>query len=44
MSASRGIATDLLNFEYYDRGNVFGVANMLNVIPANAVPTVRTLP
>ena len=40
----RGIEPNLLNVDYYDRGNVFGVANVLNGIPANAIPTVRTLP
>ena len=40
----RGLAPNLLNVDYYDRGNVFGVANVLNGLPANAVPTFRTVP
>lgn len=40
----RGLAPNLLAVDYYDRGNVFGVANVLNGLPANAAPAVRTLP
>ena len=40
----RGLAPNLLPVDYYDRGNVLGVANLLNGLPADAEPTVRTLP
>lgn len=40
----RGLAPNLLAVDYYDRGNVFGVANVLNGLAADAEPAVRTLP
>ena len=33
----------MLAVDYYDQGNVFGVANLLNGLAENAEPTTRTL-
>ena len=40
----RGLTPNLLNVDYYDQGDVFGVANELNGLPADAKPEVRTQP
>ncbi len=40
----RGLEPNLLNVDYYDRGDVTGVANELNGVPPAAEPEVRTLP
>ncbi len=40
----RGLKPNLLNVDFYDRGDVLGVANELNGIPAGQKPVVRTLP
>ena len=40
----RGLSPNLLAVDYYDRGNVFGVANELNGLPVDAEPDVRTQP
>lgn len=37
----RGLKPNLLNVDFYDRGDVFGVANELNGIPADQKPEVR---
>lgn len=39
----RGLKPNLLNVDFYDRGDVFGVANTLNGIPAGEAPQVRTI-
>ena len=40
----RGLAPNLLAVDYYDRGNVLGVTNVLNGLAADAVPAIRTSP
>lgn len=40
----RDMKPNLLNVDFYDRGDVIGVANELNGIPAGEQPQVRTLP
>lgn len=39
----RGLKPNLLNVDFYDRGDVIGVAKELNGIPASEQPQVRTL-
>jgi hypothetical protein len=39
----RGLLPNMLAVDYYDQGNVFGVANLLNGLAENAEPTTRTL-
>ena len=40
----RGLKPNLLNVDFYDRGDVIGVAKELNGIPASEQPQVRVLP
>jgi hypothetical protein len=40
----RGLEPNLLAVDFYDRGDVFGVSNVLNGLPADAEPSVRVLP
>ncbi len=40
----RGLKPNLLNVDFYDRGDVIGVAKKLNGIPAAEQPQVRTQP
>lgn len=40
----RGLTPNLIAVDYYDRGDVLGVANELNGIPPSEKPEVRTLP
>lgn len=39
----RGLRPNLIAVDYYEEGDVFAVANVLNGIPADAEPQVRTL-
>jgi hypothetical protein len=40
----RGLTPNLIAVDHYDQGDVFGVANILNGIPPDEKPSVRTTP
>jgi hypothetical protein len=40
----RGLKPNLIAVDFYDRGDVLGVADRLNGLPADAEPSVRTSP